>query len=203
MRILPFLVINCLLVSQSWAAGTTTIAAFGDSLFAGYGLNAPEAFPIRLEQKLTADGYNVKVINMGISGDTTSGGLARIETVIAQKPDIVILELGGNDMLRAMPPAATLGNLDAILQKLKASGAKVVLTGHIAPLNYGKKYADDYNAIFPALAAKYGIPLYPAIMQGLIGHPDLLQQDGIHPTAKGVETMVSGITPTITKLLRK
>lgn len=204
MRILSFcIVISVLLVSQSYAAGTTTIAAFGDSLFAGYGLPPEEAFPVKLEKKLTADGYSVKILAHGVSGDTTAGGLGRVDYVLGQKPDIVIVELGGNDLLRAVPAASTQSNLDSILQKFKAAGVKTILAGQVAPLNYGQKFANDYNAIFPALASKYSVPLYPSILEGILGHPALLQADGLHPTAEGVDVMVTGIAPLVEKMLTK
>lgn len=203
MRILPlFCAISCLLLSQANAqATTTTIAAFGDSLFAGYGLNATDAFPAKLEQRLTADGYHVKVLNHGVSGDTTAGGLGRVDYMLAAKPDLVILELGANDILRGFPPATTQNNLDTMLGKIKASGVKILLAGIEAPLNYGAKFASDFNTIYPSLAAKYNTPLYPSILQGVIGHPDLIQADGVHPTAQGVDVMVAGMAPVVEKLL--
>lgn len=209
MRVFPgFLLSVTLLVaglplSQSRAAGTTTIAAFGDSLFSGYGISPQYAFPQRLEQRLLAKGYDVRVLNLGVSGDTSAGGLARVDHVIAQKPDIVILELGGNDLLRALPPAATQDNLDAILQKLTAARIQVVLTGHVAPLNYGRQFADAYNAVFPALSAKYGVALYPSMLSGVVGHAELMQADGVHPNAQGVDVMVGNLLPWITRLLKK
>ena len=205
MRILPtFIAISCLLVSQSQAQGTTTtIAAFGDSLFAGYGLNATEAFPVKLQQKLIQDGYNVTIVNHGISGDTTAGGVGRVDYVLAQKPDIVILELGANDMMRAVPPATTQTNLDGMMAKIQASGAKLILAGIVAPMNYGAKFANDFNAIYPALASKYNVPLYPSILEGVLGHPDLLQADGIHPIPQGVDIIVAGMSPLVEKLLTK
>lgn len=205
MRILSkFIIISLLLVSQSWAQGTTTtIAAFGDSLFAGYGIAAPEALPAKLEQKLLAEGYNVKIINHGVSGDTTAGGINRVDFVLADKPDIIILELGANDLLRAFPPSMTQTNLETIIQKLQASGAKILLVGIVAPLNYGQKFADEYNGIFPSLAAKYSLPLYPEIMKGVWGRADLLQQDRVHPLPAGVDIMVTGMLEYIKPLLKK
>ncbi len=205
MRLLPtFMAITCLLVSQSRAEGTTTtIAAFGDSLFAGYGLNATEAFPVKLEQQLLAAGYNVKIINDGVSGDTTAGGISRLDYVLAQKPDIIILELGANDLMRAFPPATTQANLDGMMQKIQAAGIKLILAGIAAPMNFGAKFAGDFNAIYPTLAAKYNAPLYPGILEGVLGHAELLQADGVHPTAQGVDIMVSGMLPVVEKLLVK
>lgn len=143
------------------------------------------------------------MLNYGISGDTTAGGLGRVDDVLSQKPDIVIIELGGNDLMRAFPPAITKENLDNIVKKIQSKGAKIILTGHIAPLNYGQKYAKNYNAIFPDIASKYNLKLYPAIMKGVIGHPENIQADGVHPTPAGVDVMVEGISPLVKELLAK
>jgi acyl-CoA thioesterase-1 len=123
--------------------------------------------------------------------------------VIAQKPQFVIVEFGGNDLLRALPAATTQANLDAILQKLNAAGIKILLAGQHAPLNFGQQYATAYNAIFPALASKYNLPLYPSVMEGIMGHPELLQPDGVHPTAQGVDVMVKAMAPLIEQQLTK
>ncbi|MBY0407240.1 MAG: arylesterase [Rickettsiales bacterium] len=205
MRVLSvFFTMVFLLVSQSYAQGTTTtrtVAAFGDSLFAGYGLPPAEAFPAKLQQRLTADGYNIKVLPHAVSGDTTTGGLARVDFVLTDKPDLVLLELGGNDMLRATPPATTQANLDAILQRLKAANAQIILVGLKAPLNYGQQYADGFNAIFPTLAQTHSVQLYPNLLEGVLNQPGLMQPDGVHPTAAGVDVMVAGLAPWVEQLL--
>ena len=190
-------------VSQGSAADTTTIAAFGDSLFSGYGLQPEDAFPAQLERKLKADGYNVTVINDGISGDTTGGGVSRVDQVIAQRPDIVMLSLGGNDLLRAFPPDVTRKNLDDIMAKIKQANIRMLLIGQKAPLTLGAAYANAFNAIYLDLAKQYGAGLYPFFLEGVYGKADLMQPDGVHPTREGVAVMVNNIYPLVTPGLKK
>jgi acyl-CoA thioesterase-1 len=177
------------------------ILVLGDSIAAGYGLAAGDAFPARLESRLRGTGHEVRVIDAGVSGDTTAGGLARLDWALADRPHIVIVELGGNDGLRGIAPQATRANLDAILAKLKSRGPRVLLTGMLAPPNLGQEYGRAFNAIYPELAAKHGVALYPFILDGVAAEPDLNQRDGIHPNAKGIAVMVDRIAPYVVRLL--
>jgi len=177
------------------------LAILGDSLAAGYGLAPAQAFPNRLQAALKDKGSNVTVINHGVSGDTTMGGLERIDWMLADKPDIVMVELGGNDMLRALDPAATERNLDAIVEKLKQAGATVWLVGMMAPRNFGPEYVKQFDGIYKKIADKHGVPLYPFFLDGVAQDPALNQPDGIHPNAKGVDVIVKRILPFVTKNL--
>jgi acyl-CoA thioesterase-1 len=177
------------------------ILVLGDSIAAGYGLAADEAFPARLESHLRRAGHEVRVIDAGVSGDTTAGGLARLDWALADRPHVVIVELGGNDGLRGIAPQATRANLDAILARLKARGPRVLLTGMLAPPNLGAEYGRAFDAIYPELAAKHGVALYPFILDGVAAQPDLNQRDGIHPNARGVAVMVDRIAPYVVRLL--
>jgi acyl-CoA thioesterase-1 len=170
------------------------IVALGDSLFAGYGLRAEEAYPVRLEAALRAHGVNASVINAGVSGDTTEDGLARLQFTLSsqgQAPDMVLISLGGNDMLRGLPLDRTKANLDAILDELAKRHIKTVVMGMLAAPNMGPDYAKQFNAIFPALAKKHGAVLVPFFLKPIFGKPALQLPDHIHPTAQGVESMVA------------
>lgn len=171
-----------------------TVLALGDSLFTGYGLGEGDSYPARLERALRARGINARVANAGVSGDTTSGGLQRLAfTLDSQKrpPDLVIISLGGNDMLRGLPPEETRRNLDGILSDLKGRGIKVVLLGMLATPNLGADYRGKFDPVFPALARKYDAVLVPFFLQPLMDRPDLVQKDHIHPTEKGIELLVT------------
>jgi acyl-CoA thioesterase-1 len=178
-----------------------TIAALGDSLTAGYGLPAGQGFVPRLEAALRAKGRDVKVLNHGVSGDTSAGGLARIDWMLGDKPDLVLVALGANDALRGLDPASTRANLEAIVQKLKAAGVSVVLLGMLAPRNWGAEYARGFDAIYPDLAKTHALPLYPFFLDGVAADAALNQPDGIHPNAKGVDIMVERTTPTVIEAL--
>lgn len=170
------------------------ILAFGDSLLAGYGLNDGESYPDRLEQALRGRGINARVINAGVSGDTTEAGLERLDFTLSsqkEKPELAIISLGGNDMLRGLPPATTRNNLEAILQRLKQENIKVVLLGMLAAPNLGKDYAAKFNPIYAQLAEKYDAALVPFFLQPVIDKPDLMQEDHMHPTALGVDAIVT------------
>ena len=180
------------------------IVAFGDSLYAGYGLDQKEGFAPELQATLTAAGKDVRVHNAGVSGDTTAAGLRRMDFVLdslSRKPDLVILGLGGNDMLRGLKPSDTRANMEAMVKKLKDRGIPVMLTGMLAPPNLGADFSEEFNTIYPALAQKYDIALYPFFMDGLVGNPDLFLPDGLHPTAEGVEIIVGKITPQVVEVL--
>jgi acyl-CoA thioesterase-1 len=169
------------------------ILALGDSLFAGYGLRPEQAYPQRLEAALRARGMNVRVANAGVSGDTTADGLAQLNFTLAsqpQPPDLVLICLGGNDMLRGLPPAQTRANLAAILAQLRQRHIPALLMGMLAAPNLGKAYDSDFNAIYPALAHRYHARLVPFFLAAVIARPDLRQADHIHPTAPGVDAVV-------------
>jgi len=171
-----------------------TVLALGDSLFTGYGLGEGDSYPSRLERALRARGINARIANAGVTGDTSAGGLQRLAFTLSsqqRKPDLVIISLGGNDMLRGLPPEQTRANLDAILAELRKQGIKAVLLGMLAPPNLGAEYRTDFDPIYPALAKKHGAVLVPFFLQPLMGRPDLVQQDHIHPTVQGIEALVA------------
>jgi acyl-CoA thioesterase-1 len=176
------------------------ILTFGDSLYAGYGVVQNESFPHKLEKALRAQGAAVDVRNGGVSGETTQGGLQRLEFTLdglPRKPDLVLLGLGGNDMLRGLDPAESEKNLRAMLDILKARKLRVMLTGMLAAPNMGVDYAKRFNAIYPALAKDYDVPLYPFFLEGVIGKPQYMQADSIHPNPAGVDVIVSKIVPLV------
>lgn len=182
-------------------AAPVKILAFGDSLTAGYGLPEGDGFAPQLQQALEKMGREVTVINGGLSGDTTAGGLSRLDWMLADKPDVVILELGANDMLRGLSPEEARANLDATIQRIKQSGAKLLLTGMRAARNMGADYKERFDAIYPDLAAAHGVPLYPFFLEGVAAKPELNQQDGLHPTKDGIALIVGNILPYVEKLL--
>src|SRR5579864_9479394 len=177
------------------------ILAFGDSLTAGLGLPAEAAFPSRLEARLKAEGVGLRVVNAGVSGDTTTDGLARLDWALAEKPDIVILELGANDALRGIEPSIVRANLDAMIGKIQASGAKVLLTGMRAPPNWGEDYQHEFERIYPELARTHGVTLYPFFLDGVAMDPKLNQPDGLHPNEAGVAVLVDRIAPYVARLI--
>ncbi len=179
-----------------------SIVALGDSLTAGYGLPPEDAFTTRLEQRLTQNGLNVEVINAGVSGDTSKGGLARVDWSVPDGSDLVIVELGANDALRGISPAETAKNLDAIVTRLKRRGISVLLAGMLAPPNMGTEYENAFNAIYPELAEKHGVELYPFFLDGVAADPKLNQADGIHPNAAGTDVIVERLSPMVDKLIR-
>lgn len=176
------------------AADEQVILALGDSLFAGYGLEPGQSYPAHLEKALQAKGIKARVVNAGVSGDTTAAGLQRLDFVLKgmpKKPALAVISLGGNDMLRGLSPAETAKNLDAILTKFKAEGVPVLLLGMLAAPNLGADYAGKFNPIYPALAKKHGAGLVPFFLQVLIDKPALFQADRIHPTLEGIDLLVS------------
>jgi len=177
------------------------VLAFGDSLTAGPGLAPNQSFPAQLAARLKADGYDVIVDNGGVSGDTTRDGLARFDWAMGDHPDIVLLELGANDMLRGLDPQRAEANLDAMLARLKAAKLKVLLIGMAAANNWGADYKKSFDAIYPALAKKYDVPLYPFFLEGVALDPTLNQGDGLHPNAAGVAVIVGRIAPAVERLL--
>jgi acyl-CoA thioesterase-1 len=181
------------------------LLVLGDSLTAGHGLEARDAFPARLESALKAAGLAVQVIPAGVSGDTTAGGRSRLAWALGASgdtpPDAVIVEFGANDGLRGLDPAATEANLDAILAELKRRGIPVLLAGMLAPPNLGREYGAEFKAVFPRLAERYGVQFYPFFLDGVAAVPALNQDDGIHPNALGVDEIVRRILPHVQKLL--
>jgi acyl-CoA thioesterase I len=183
----------------AWSAAKETlkIIAFGDSLVAGFGLAADAAFPAVLEKTLRAEGYHVTVVNAGVSGDTASGGQARLDWALGDGADGVILELGANDVLRGVDPEVTKAALDAILGELKARNIKALIAGMKAASSLGQDYKTRFDTIYPALAKKYDAPLYPFFLEGVAGEPALTLGDGLHPNPAGVERIVKGILPDV------
>lgn len=182
-------------------AAPLKIVAFGDSLSAGYQLPATDAFPAVLEKRLRADGFDVKIANAGVSGDTSAGGLARLDWSVPEGTDLVILELGANDMLRGAPPAEAAKNLAGILERLQARKIAVVLAGMKSIANWGEAYRKEFEAIYPDLATRYGAPLYPFFLEGVSGDRTLTLADGMHPNTAGVGKIVEGFAPFLGKVL--
>jgi acyl-CoA thioesterase-1 len=180
-----------------------TIVALGDSLTAGYGLANQDAFPAKLQQALAAKGIAATVSNAGVSGDTMSGGLARLDWSVPPETDAVILELGANDALRGLDPAVTRRALDAILAALARRNIPVLLCGMLAPRNLGADYARAFDPIFPELAKSYGTALYPFFLDGVAADAKLNQRDGLHPTAAGVDVIVAKILPKVEELIAR
>jgi acyl-CoA thioesterase-1 len=185
------------------AANVPEIVAFGDSIAAGFGLPPDAAFPARLQVKLHDQGIAARIVNAGVSGDTTAGGVARLDWTLADKPDIVILELGANDALRGIDPATVRANLEKIIAKVQASGGKLLLLGMRAPPNWGEDYQRAFDRIYPELATAHNVPLVPFFLEGVAMDPQLNQPDGLHPNEKGVAVMVDHIAPMVAKLLAK
>jgi len=177
------------------------IVGFGDSLMAGYGLGPGEGFPEKLEAALRRRGHDVVIANAGVSGDTTSGGLSRLDWLIPDGTQLVILELGANDMLRGIDPALVEQNLDKMLARLKERNIPVLLAGMVAAPNLGHAYGEQFGSIYPKLAEKYGATLYPFFLDGVAGDPKLLLEDGMHPNATGIDRMVERALPTVEKAI--
>ncbi len=177
------------------------LVAFGDSLTAGFLLPAEAAFPAVLEKALRQEGYRVSVVNAGVSGDTASGGLARLDWALGDGADGLILELGANDMLRGVDPKITREALESILARLKERKIKALIAGMLAGPNLGPEYKRAFDVIYPELAAKYGALYYPFFLDGVSGRADLTLSDGMHPNAAGVERMVQGILPSVRALI--
>ncbi len=184
-------------------ARTIEIVAFGDSLMAGYQLPPDDAFPAKLEAALRARGHDVAIANAAVSGDTTSGGLARLDWSIPDGTDAVLLELGGNDALRGIGPQDTRANLEAMIARLKDRGITVLLAGMLAPPNMGDTYADAFNSIYPELADNHGLDFYPFFLDGVAAEEGLDIGDGMHPNAPGVDIMVERFLPYAETLLER
>lgn len=196
-----FLIVLVNAVTIPGAGAQTRILALGDSLTAGYGLPAGQGFTFQLERALKARGLDVKVLNAGVSGDTTAGGLARLDWALGDKPHAAIVALGANDMLRGLDPGKAADNLEAIMRKFKARGVPVLLAGMRAAPNLGKDYAQSFNSIYPYLSVKYDAELYPFFLEGVAANPKLNLPDGIHPNAEGIAEMVRRILPYAERLV--
>jgi acyl-CoA thioesterase-1 len=179
------------------------LVAFGDSLTAGYGLRASDAFPRQLQMALEAKGHKVEILNAGVSGDTTAGGLERLDWALEPKPDGVILELGANDALRGTNPSEARANLDKMLANITSKGIDVLIAGMKAPNNWGRDYVKDFDAIYPDLATKYRAPLYPFFLEGIALDRSFAQADGLPPTAAGVAEIVKRILPDAEALVQR
>lgn len=185
------------LLAASVRAAELRVLALGDSLTAGYNLPADAAFPAQLEKALRGKGVQARVINAGVSGDTTAGGLARLDWALADRPSHALVALGANDMLRGLSPEQAKANLDRIVARLKQEGVKVMLVGMLAAPNLGADYGGRFNAIFPDLAKKHDVPLYPFFLDEVASNPKLNLGDGLHPNREGVAIMVRKMLPQI------
>ncbi|MEM9106302.1 MAG: arylesterase [Pseudomonadota bacterium] len=183
-------------------AETINIVGLGDSLMAGYELPPSDAFPVQLEAALRDKGHDVAIANAGVSGDTSTGGLARLDWSVPEGTDAVLLELGANDALRGISPEETRRNLDEMISRLKERGIAVLLIGILAPPNMGDSYAEQFNKIYPELSAEHDVPLYPFFLDGVALQPELDIGDGMHPNAKGVSVMVTRFLPFAEDLVR-
>jgi acyl-CoA thioesterase-1 len=182
-------------------AASTKILVFGDSLVSGYGLRDSDAFPVVLGQRLQSDGYDVVIANAGVPGNTTAMGLARSAQAADSRPDLVILELGINDLLNDVPLHKTRNNLVRLIRRFKAAGARVILAGMIADDRRGAAYKRAFDALYPSLAAKYALPLYPNFLEGVANDPAYTQQGGLHPNADGVRAIVIRLAPLVEETL--
>ena len=197
-----FLTVLMLIFLPLPAVGSTpVILVLGDSLVAGHGLPQGQAFPEILTNKLATDGINVKMINAGVSGDTTAGGLARLDWSLADNPDAAIIVLGGNDLLRGLDPKTSYKNLNAIINRLKNHNVKILLAGMQAPPNFGADYAAEFDRIYPALATRHDILLYPFFLDGVALMLDLNQPDGMHPNIAGIDVITDKIMPKVKQLI--
>ncbi|WP_350613108.1 arylesterase [Pseudomonas sp. HY7a-MNA-CIBAN-0227] len=187
-------------MAQNAAAGTVLIV--GDSISAGFGLDTSKGWVALLEQRLKSEGFDDKVVNASISGDTSAGGLARLPAALAEhKPDLVILELGGNDGLRGQLPTQLQQNLASMIDQSRDSGAKVLLLGMQLPPNYGKRYTESFAEVYGKLAEEKKVPLVPFFLEGIGGHPDLMQADGLHPAVSAQGKLLENVWPTLKPLL--
>lgn len=200
-----FLLLLVMVPVRLWAAESVpVILVVGDSLSSGYGIPVEQGWVAGLERRLAEAGYPHRVVNASISGDTTQGGLSRIDDALGRnRPSLVLLELGGNDGLRGILPEVTHRNLEAMIGKVRAAGARVVLLGIRIPPNYGPLYTRQFAAVFPDLAERLGVPLVPFLLEGVAGDPALMQADGIHPTVEGQPRILDNVWPILQPLLNK
>jgi acyl-CoA thioesterase-1 len=200
---MALLVVAALAGPVGRAGAEPVVAALGDSLTAGLGVAAEEAYPALLETRLQREGYAYRVVNAGVSGDTTAGGLRRVDWVLRARPEIVIVALGANDDLRGLPTAAMRANLVAIVDRLQAAGARVLLAGMRLPPNYGEAYTREFARVFPEVAQQAGVAFTPFLLDGVAADPRLNQADGIHPNAAGHAVIAERLWPYLEPLLRK
>jgi acyl-CoA thioesterase I len=193
--------IHCFSAQARADQNETVIVALGDSLTSGFGLPNDKAFPSQLETALKERGHKVRIVNAGVSGDTASAALRRLDWALDGDTDAVIVELGGNDALQGLPPESTKAALAEILERLQKRNLPVLLAGMEAPRNLGKDYVTAFGAIYPALAAQYDVLLYPFFLEGAALNAELMQRDGIHPNAEGVGVIVDNILPQVEALL--
>ena len=184
-------------------AAEHVIVAFGDSLTAGLGVTPEDSYPARLQAKLRAEGYAYRVVNAGSSGDTTAGGLRRVDWALKNKPEVVIVALGANDALRGQDLAGVRANLDAMVARFQKAGARVLVAGMEVPPNYGARYAADFRRLYAEVARKRGAAFMPFLLDGVAGNPRLNQPDGIHPTAEGYRIVVEHLWPHLEPMLRR
>ncbi len=194
-------VIVLILVGPANAQQECKLAVLGDSLTAGYGLEIGSAFPAILERALEDRGIPCQVIDAGVSGDTTAGGASRVAWVLGDDPTHLLVELGGNDALRALPPEQMRANLQTIIEAAQNEGVPVMLAGMLPPPNLGQQYFEAFGAVFTDLADEYQIPLYPFFLEGVALEPSLMQADGIHPNPEGVKEIVGRMTPSVARFL--
>ena len=202
-RLAQIMLLGVMVQAASAEAAPVKILALGDSLTAGYGLPPGQGFVPQLQKALKDSGIDAQVQDGGVSGDTTAGGLARLDWALAENPQVVIVELGANDALRGLEPAQAKSNLGAILAKLTAQHRAVLLAGMLAPPNLGNDYGEAFNAIYPDLARQYGVVLYPFFLDGVAANPALNQPDGLHPTAAGVAIIVKRLLPSLRQVIAK
>jgi acyl-CoA thioesterase-1 len=201
-RWLQILSISMALFSGGAEAAQKRVLAFGDSLTAGLGLPAGDSLPAQLKKRLQADGYDVDVVNAGVSGDTTATGLARLDYTLSDgHVDVAILELGANDMLRGSSPKGARANLSKMIESFQSKGVTVILAAMVSSNNWGQAYRQEFDSIYPDLAAKYGVTMVPFFMEGVWGEPKLLLGDGLHPNPSGVAKVVTKIAPYVEKVL--
>lgn len=184
-------------------AAEPVIVAFGDSLTAGLGVTPEDSYPARLQTRLRAEGYAYRVVNAGSSGDTTAGGLRRVDWALKNKPDIVIVALGANDALRGQDLVSVRANLAAIVARFQKAGARVLVAGMEVPPNYGARYAADFRRLFADVALRHKTALMPFLLDGVAGNPRFNQPDGIHPTAEGYRIVVDRLWPYLAPLLAR
>jgi acyl-CoA thioesterase-1 len=202
-HVLVYSFVLSILLAMSASARPVTIVALGDSLTAGYQLPASAALPAALERSLRAAGVDVRIENAGVSGDTSSGGLERLDWATPDGIDGVILALGANDMLRGLDPRLTEKALDETIRRLKARNIAVLLVGMVAPPSMGKEYVSSFNGIYPKLAERHGVALYPFMLEGIAQNPKLNLPDGIHPNREGVEVIAKGMLPLVTQFVEQ
>ncbi|PYM91109.1 MAG: arylesterase [Candidatus Rokuibacteriota bacterium] len=202
-RVSVSVLVACFVAWPAVAGAAAVIVALGDSLTAGLGVAQDESYPSRLQARLAREGYAYRIVNAGVSGDTTAGGLRRVEWVLRAAPEIVIVALGANDGLRGQSPQAMRANLDEIVARLRGSGARILLAGMRLPPNYGAEFTREFAEVFPAVARRAQIAFMPFLLDGVAADPRLNQPDGIHPTAAGYQVVADRLWPYLRPLLRR